>query len=110
MSELRVPASVPSPGFLAGTKAELRVRLEAVLAPEMVSLIETYVAQSVAEAIAQHAAKLNGDRTWLTLSEAGERLGVSADAIRMRVRRGRLEARRQGRRVYVRAASVDRLG
>ncbi len=48
-------------------------------------------------------------RTWLTLAEAGERLGVSPDAVRMRAKRGRLEVRHHGRRVYVSAASVDRL-
>jgi excisionase family DNA binding protein len=48
-------------------------------------------------------------RRWLTLEEAGERLGCSADAVRMRLKRGRLEARRQGRRVYVSAASVERV-
>jgi excisionase family DNA binding protein len=48
-------------------------------------------------------------RAWLTLDEAGERLGVSADAVRMRARRGRLEHRRHGRRLYVSATSVDRL-
>ncbi len=48
-------------------------------------------------------------RPWLTVAEAAERLGCSADAIRMRCSRGRLEHRRQGRRLYVSADSVDRL-
>jgi excisionase family DNA binding protein len=48
-------------------------------------------------------------RAWLTLDEAAEQLGVSADAVRMRVKRGRLQSRRQGRRLYVSAASVERL-
>jgi DNA-directed RNA polymerase specialized sigma24 family protein len=49
-------------------------------------------------------------RKWLTLAEAGERLGCSATAVRMRVKRGRLKGRHQGRRLYVSAESVDRLG
>lgn len=49
-------------------------------------------------------------RPWLTVQEAAERLGCSPDAIRMRCSRGRLEHRRQGRRLYVSAASVDQLG
>jgi excisionase family DNA binding protein len=50
------------------------------------------------------------ERRWLTLREAAERLGCTPDAVRMRISRGRLDHRRQGRRLYVSAASVDRLG
>lgn len=49
-------------------------------------------------------------RPWLTLREAAERLGCTPDAVRMRINRGRLDHRRHGRRLYVSAASVDRLG
>jgi excisionase family DNA binding protein len=48
-------------------------------------------------------------KKWLTLDEAAVQLGCSRDAIRMRVVRGRLEARRQGRRLYVSAQSVQNL-
>jgi excisionase family DNA binding protein len=48
-------------------------------------------------------------KPWLTLAEAAERLGCSTDAVRMRVKRGRLEHRRQGRRLYISAESLDRL-
>jgi excisionase family DNA binding protein len=48
-------------------------------------------------------------KRWLTLAEAAERLGCSPDAVRMRARRGRLEHRYQGRRMYVSADAVDRL-
>jgi excisionase family DNA binding protein len=50
----------------------------------------------------------NGPR-WLTLDQAATRLGCSRDAVRMRARRGRLEHRYQGRRLYVSADAVDRL-
>lgn len=49
-------------------------------------------------------------RKWLTVAEAAERLACTPDAVRMRCSRGRLEHRRQGRRLYVAASSVDQLG
>jgi excisionase family DNA binding protein len=53
--------------------------------------------------------RLQERKRWLTLTEAADRLGCSPDAVRMRVRRGRLEHRYQGRRLYVSAEAVDRL-
>lgn len=74
-----------------GLRAELRALLAELLAPEL-------------------AAGRRGDgRRWLTLAEAAERLGCSPAAARMRAARGRLVTRRQGRRVYVSADSLDRL-
>ena len=71
--------------------------------PLLETLIQARVEQTIAERD-QHT------RPWLTLTEAAERLGCTPDAVRMRIYRGRLEHRRHGRRLYVRAASVDRLG
>jgi excisionase family DNA binding protein len=85
-----------------------RDRLAAVLAPDVVAALEELVDERVAESLSELAAE-NG-AAWLTLTQAAARLGCSADAVRMRVNRGRLEARRQGRRLYVSAASVDQLG
>jgi excisionase family DNA binding protein len=82
--------------------------LAAMFAPEMVAAIEQLVDDRVAAALAEHGRE-NGAR-WLTLGQAAERLGCTPDAVRMRVQRGRLEHRRQGRRVYVSAEAVDRLG
>lgn len=48
-------------------------------------------------------------KPWLTLSEAAERLGCSPDAVRMRARRGRLEHRYHGRRLYISTDAIDRL-
>jgi excisionase family DNA binding protein len=48
-------------------------------------------------------------RELLTLAEAGERLGCSRGAARMLVRRGRLDSRHVGRRLYVTADSLNRL-
>lgn len=44
---------------------------------------------------------------WLTLDQAADRLACTRDAVRMRAKRGRLETKRHGRRVYVSRASVD---
>src|SRR5687767_10384964 len=46
---------------------------------------------------------------WLTYEQAGTLLGCTADAVRMRASRGRLEVRHHGRRAYVSRCSVDRL-
>lgn len=46
---------------------------------------------------------------WLTYEQAGELLGCSRDAVRMRAKRGRLEVRHHGRHAYVSRRSVDRL-
>jgi excisionase family DNA binding protein len=71
--------------------------------PHLQALVEARVEQ----ALAQHEKR---ERVWLTLKEAAERLGCSPDAVRMRVNRGRLDHRHQGRRLYVSAVSVERLG
>lgn len=85
-----------------------RARLEAALAPELVNAIEELIAGRVAEALAEASGRPAA--LWLTVEQAAERLSCSPDAVRMRVKRGRLEGRHQGRRVYVSAASVDSLG
>jgi excisionase family DNA binding protein len=94
--------------LLCGPGEGARARLELLLSPAIVDAIEELVELRVREELAARDAQVE-QRTWLTLEEAGEQLGCSPDAVRMRVRRGRLEARRQGRRVYVSAASVERL-
>ena len=71
--------------------------------PRLQALVQARVDQSLAERELR-------PRAWLTLREAAQRLGCTPDAVRMRVNRGRLEHRRHGRRIYVSAASVDRLG
>lgn len=87
-----------------------RERLEMLLSPACVDAIEQLVEERVREELEARERQRLADRTWLTLDEAGELLGCSRDAIRMRVNRGRLESKTQGRRVYVSAASVERLG
>ena len=84
-----------------------RERLAAALAPEVLDALEDFIAEQVA---AEFASRPNPSTApWLTLDQAGELLGCSRDAVRMRANRGRLETRRHGRRIYVSAASVAEL-
>jgi len=94
--------------LLCGPSEGVRARLELLLSPAIVDAIEELVELRVREELAARDTR-TAQRTWLTLEEAGKELGCSPDAVRMRVKRGRLESRRQGRRVYVSAASVERL-
>jgi hypothetical protein len=90
-----------------------RTGTELIAAEALVEALRPLVAAIVAEEL-----KLRFDERmlhessprWLTLEQAAARLGCSPDAARMRARRGRLEYRYQGRRMYVSADSVDRLG
>jgi excisionase family DNA binding protein len=83
-----------------------RIDLVAIFSPDVVAAIQDLVDERVVAALAAMA-PTNGAAPWLTLEQAAERLGCSADAVRMRVKRGRLNCRRQGRRVYVSRDSVD---
>lgn len=94
--------------LLCGPGEGVRARLELLLSPAIVDAIEELVESRVREELAARDTQA-AQRTWLTLEEAGEQLGCSPDAVRKRIGRGRLDARKQGRRVYVSAASVERL-
>jgi hypothetical protein len=75
--------------------------LEAMLAPELIEALREFVREEVAEARREeHARAERGE--WLPLADAAERLGCSTDAVRMRAMRKTIDARRQGRRWYVR--------
>ena len=84
-----------------------RDRLASVLAAEVLDALEGFVAEKVAVELANRPN--SPAAPWLTLDQAGELLGCSRDAVRMRIKRGRLESRRHGRRIYVSAASVAEL-
>jgi hypothetical protein len=90
------------------TEAEFRNRLGAVLAPAAVDAIAAFVAETVRTEVAAQGRALE-PRTWLTVPEAAKRLSCSPDAVRMRAKRGQLESRHQGRRLYIAAASVENL-
>jgi hypothetical protein len=84
-------------------------RLGALVGPNLAGAILDALREELAAELADRRAN-GSEARWLTLEQAGARLGCSPDAVRMRVKRGRLETRRHGRRVYVAAASVDDLG
>jgi excisionase family DNA binding protein len=96
-------------GQLALDTREIREQLEAALAPGLVDALEQLVAETVRNQLAAAGAAAPS-RRWLTVVEAAEKLACSERAIYMRVHRGRLEHRHQGRRLYVSAVSVDELG
>ena len=78
-----------------------RDRLAGLVSAEALELLEAFVDERVAEALAAAApVPANGVPPWLTLEQAAERLGCSPDAVRMRVQRGRLEHRRQGKAAH----------
>lgn len=79
------------------------------LSPELVAAIEQLVTERVDAVVSDALSEHGNGAAWLTLEQAGSLLGCSADAVRMRVKRGRLESSRQGRRVYVSRESLDRL-
>ena len=85
-----------------------RERLLGSLAPELVAALEQLVDERVAATLAAAATTDDGAR-WLTLEQAAGRLGCSTDAVRMRAKRGRLDSRRHGRRLYVSRESLDAL-
>jgi hypothetical protein len=80
-------------------------RLELLLSPEALELLDEHVRRVVAEAVREELARQVPARRWLTLTEAAREYDCTIDAMRMRVKRGSIEARRQGRRVYVLADS-----
>lgn len=82
--------------------------LDALLGPELVAVIEQLVDERVARAVAELRVPAPPS-PWLTVAQAADLLGCSEDALRMRIRRGRLASRRQGRRLYVSRRSVVEL-
>jgi excisionase family DNA binding protein len=82
--------------------------LGAMFGPDVIAALERLVDERVAAALAEIQTH-DDSSAWLTLEQAGARLGCSPHAVRMRARRGRLEHRRHGRRFYVSRESVDAL-
>jgi hypothetical protein len=78
-----------------------RDRLELALSPQLLDALDEYVRDVVDGALRDKRARAErGD--WVPLAVAADRMGCSTDAVRMRVNRKTIEARRQGRRIYVR--------
>lgn len=83
-----------------------RDRLAASLAPDLLAALEEYVDERIAAAL-PYQPHTNGRPRWLTLTQAADLADCTADAMRMRVTRGRYRSRRDGARVYVLADDVD---
>jgi DNA-directed RNA polymerase specialized sigma24 family protein len=94
------------------TAPDPRTVLERFLVPELLQALERYIAEAVAEEFAARRPEpdLLALKPWLTAKEAAELLGCSAKAVRARCKRGRLEHRYMGRRLYVSTASIRNLG
>lgn len=85
-------------------------RLARLIGPDALRLVDQYLREVAAEVAQAELAKASLQRpAWYSIDEAARRLEISPAAVRMRARRGRLAVRRQGRRLYVSAASVDEL-
>jgi hypothetical protein len=92
--------------------ADPLIALRRALAPEAVAAIEELVEQRATDIVERRldAAQLTQRKPWLTVREAAVMLGCSEVAVRHRVRRGRLQGRFQGRRLYVATGSIVDLG
>ena len=100
------PASASSRHLAEHDSSAGRTRLASLLGPTLFEAIESYVDERIAE-VARETSPANGALEWLSLRQAARDLDCTPDAVRMRVRRGRLEGRHQGRRLYVSRRSVD---
>lgn len=80
-----------------------------LLPPGALDAIERLVESKVDERLADAGAERDGDSGLVTLAEAARLLDCSPDAVRKRARRGRLDVRHHGRRVYVTRDSLRRL-
>ena len=76
--------------------------LETSVVDALTALIQGVVRDELCAALERATPK------WLTTEEAGARIGISASAVRERIRRGGLPAKRWNGRLYIAAASIDR--
>jgi excisionase family DNA binding protein len=84
---------------------DIRARLSAVFAPEIVDAIEALVLELLAE-------QNGGDpevSPWLGIDEAAEYLRVSSRTLERRVKAGRVRSTTIGRRRLLHRADLDRL-
>ena len=76
---------------------------------DLVELVRAVALEVVREELAAQQAQ-TPQREWVTAEEAATALDISRDAVRMRVKRRRLEGRLDGRRLLVTIESVRRAG
>jgi excisionase family DNA binding protein len=80
-----------------------RDRLARILGPDLLELLETYVAELVEAIVADRET----GRPWLTVGEAAEYLGSTPAAIRKRIHRGAIPYVRHGRSLMVDRRALD---
>jgi hypothetical protein len=73
-----------------------------LLSAEIVAALDEHVRDVVRETVRDEIDRQDG-RQWIPVPEAAKVYGCSPAALRMRVKRGTVEARRQGSRLFVRA-------
>lgn len=73
------------------------------------AIFSSDTSEAIEQAIAEYVRRLFDERerqdradSWMTPAQMAEVLGISAEAVRKRAARGRLESRRHGRSVLVR--------
>jgi excisionase family DNA binding protein len=82
---------------------ETRQRLARLLGPDLLELLELYLAEFVEAILSERAT----GRRWLTVSETAEYLGTSPAAIRKRIQRGAIPYARHGRSVVIDRHALD---
>jgi hypothetical protein len=80
--------------------------LELLLSSELVVALTEHVREIAAEVVRDELARQSQWR-WLPVAEAAKQFGCTPAALRMRVKRRTVEARRQGRRLYIRVDPTD---
>jgi hypothetical protein len=78
-----------------------RDRLELLLSADLLDALDELIRDVVDDALREERARAERGE-WVALAVGADRLGCSADALRMRAKRKTIESRRQGRRIYVR--------
>jgi excisionase family DNA binding protein len=78
-------------------------RLEGLVGPVLAGAI----LDALREELAAASPTLEPAARWLTVDQAADYLGTTGKAIRRRIDRGRLQAVRDGRRVYVDRRALD---
>jgi excisionase family DNA binding protein len=79
-------------------------RLAQAFSTDVVAAIERLIVERVRGVL-----DADGRFGWVTLDEAAQLLGTTADALRKRIERGTLPARKFGGRWYIEVAVLDRL-
>ena len=80
--------------------------LVAALSPELRAALEERIREIAVDVVRDEIARQSHQR-WVPLAEAAKRYGCTPAALRMRIKRGSVESRRQGRLLFVRVDDLD---